>query len=142
MQTKIFRVSCDNGISSESLSLTPLDKNLYRLEDTPVFFDGVVMGDVIEVNVGFDNVLKFIKVVEKSNWQRFSWALSEEFIKSSFFQTYTQYVVCEGGQWELIFGGWLNVYVPKGSAVDPGVELEKLINGFKQKAIKKENINP
>ncbi|MHB8077157.1 hypothetical protein [Desulfosporosinus fructosivorans] len=104
-QTKTFSISWDNGISVESsLSLTPIYENIYRLEDTPAFFDGVTMGDVIEANVGLDDILNFIKVVEKSNWNRFSWVLSKEFIDSTFYQQFTQFVLSEGGKWELIFG--------------------------------------
>jgi hypothetical protein len=58
---------CDpGGANTETLWASPIETNLYQLENSPFFAYGVSWQDVIEARLGDDQVLEYVRCVKKS----------------------------------------------------------------------------
>ncbi len=51
---------------SETLWASPINHNLYRLENSPFFAYGVSWGDIIEAKPSEDELLEYVRCVKKS----------------------------------------------------------------------------
>lgn len=118
----------------ETLYVTPLGENLYRLEETPVLVEQeIYLGDIIEAEVRDDGVLRFRRLVVASPWHHWSWFLAQIVIESSDFDGFTAMIEEQGGKWERIFGGLFIVHLPPESALDPEAELQKVVDTVQAK---------
>ena len=123
----VQRFKFEEGVD-QTLSVIPLQENLYRLNVTPVFLDEQLacFGDIIEAEKQEDGILQFRRVVERSTWQHWCWFLPKSIVESSVITTFKQLIEVQRGVWEQLFGGFFIVHLPEGSAFDPQVELEQL----------------
>jgi len=126
-ESQEVRLSFEEGsVSTEYV--TPLGKNLYRLEMTPVLVEvEVSFGDIIEAGMQPDGVLRFCRVAERSQWRHWDWLLSKDTIESAPFMAFLQAIEEHGGFWERVFGGVLFVHLPPDSDFDPASALAEAI---------------
>lgn len=107
------------------LRLTALGRNLYRLEQTPVWVDvQAFRGDIIEAEALDNGVLHFRRVVTPSLWSHWDRLLPQKVVESSAFAAFKEAIEAVGGVWEQYFGGIFLVHLPPGSPFDPEVALE------------------
>lgn len=122
------RLSFEEGSEGGIEYVTPLEKNLYRLDATPVFVDvEVSFGDIIEAEVQANGVLRFRRVAVRSPWHHWSWVLSKDTVESAPFQAFQQAIETYGGVWERVFGGVFFVHLPPDTDFDPDAALDQVI---------------
>jgi hypothetical protein len=114
---------------SETLTVRPLDENTYLVEETPAL-QIVGFKDIIEATAQEDGSLYYQRTVEKSNFQTFNYLLSKKVTESDLLKGLLAKILAEKGYWEILLGGLLFVYLPKGSALEVGQELDKIIATF------------
>jgi hypothetical protein len=73
-----------------------------------------------------DGTLRFCRVVAKSHWQTYGFALSKKLIESDSLKTILNKIEQNGGQWERVLGGLLFVHLPPDSKYDPSPDIETL----------------
>lgn len=115
----------------ETVTVTPVGGDRYRLEDTPVssFIEemDVYYSDVIEATRDPGGSLRFRALVARSGLRMTDFIVSRDIIESDEFHTFADAVTAVGGYSERVFGGVLLVYVPDGSPFDPVAELDKVV---------------
>ena len=85
------RLSFEEGSEGGIEYVTPLEKNLYRLDATPMFVDvEVSFGDIIEAEVQANGVLRFRRVAMRSPWRHWSWVLSKDTVESAPFRPFSK----------------------------------------------------
>lgn len=94
---------------SETLLLTPLGAQLYRLEESSVIADAVYK-DVIRATEAEDGALLLIEIAERSPLVTNSFVATQDFIECEAIQSILKAVMDEGGNWEQVFGGVLLVH--------------------------------
>ena len=52
--------------NTETLWATPVEPNLYQLENSPFFAHGVSWGDIVEARFAKDKILEYVRCVRKS----------------------------------------------------------------------------
>jgi len=112
--------------SWETLLLTPLGHNQFRLEETSFTELGLFYHDIIEAEPKDGKEVRFVRRVERSGLRVFQFLLSKRLTESEVFAAFLQRVEAHGGYWEQIFGGILLVHLPRGSACRPKSELRTL----------------
>ncbi|MDF2804900.1 MAG: hypothetical protein K0S61_4805 [Anaerocolumna sp.] len=131
---KSYRISYDSsGSEIEALDLESLGDGLYRLHMTPLFFEEISFGDIIEAEMGNDDVLFYRRIVKKSEFKRFDWILSKKVTDSPEFQYFIENITDLSGHCEQVFGGVLIVYLPISCNVDINMELQKVIECVSRK---------
>ena len=126
---------CFGDDGSETVWVTFLGTNTYRLEETPVWNDDdapVYFGDVIELELQPDGTHRFNRIVERAPLQHYSWVIHKFFADSPQYHEFRNAVMKEGGACELIMGGWLLVHVPLSSHFDIERELDNCILSAKR----------
>jgi hypothetical protein len=122
------RLSFEEGSEGGIEYVTPLEKNLYRLDATPMFVDvEVSFGDIIEAEVQANGVLRFRRVAMRSPWRHWSWVLSKDTVESALFQAFQQAIEAHGGVWERVFGGVFFAHLPPDTDFDPEAALDQVI---------------
>lgn len=111
------------------LDVTRVDKDIYRIEETPIFNPGIALGDIIRVSER-EGIAYYVETVKKSGLVRYAWLLSKEAAASGEIRSFTERVTEYGGRWEQIFGGLLVIYLPKHSLVDAELEMSQIIEHF------------
>lgn len=125
-QHQEVRLSFEEGCD-QTIDVTPLGNNLYRLETTPLFIEEKVsFGDIIEVDPQASGVLRFCRVVERSPWRHWDWLLAQDVVESAFFQALQHSIEAHGGLWEQTMGGIFFVHLPPDADFDPEAALGKL----------------
>jgi hypothetical protein len=95
----------------ETLFVTPMGGNLFRMEDCSV--DCVVRWhDVIEAEPQADGSLRFLRLHSPSEWMTCVWLLGEDDAESSALSELLDQVMTAGGNWERMLGGILIVHIP------------------------------
>lgn len=115
--------------STETLLVTPLGSNLFRLESTPVSGPANYL-DVIEAlpgATGVNNILEVVGVRQPSPLRRHDFLLSKELSESRQLHSLLERVQTEGGIWERIWGGQLVIYLPPGSPLDHNNEIIRVV---------------
>jgi hypothetical protein len=97
--------------SSETLLVTPIGENLYRMEETSVLGE-VRYHDIIETELQDDGSLRFLRVATPSELKTTSWLISRALAESQSLSLWLDRVMASGGNWERIFGGYLIVHLP------------------------------
>src|SRR5260370_10305155 len=84
------RLSFEEGSEGREY-VTPLEKNLYRLDATPMFVDvEVFFGDIIEAEVQANGVFRFRRVAMRSPWRHCSWVLFNDTVDTAPFHAFHQ----------------------------------------------------
>jgi|SRR5579883_1088800 hypothetical protein len=115
--------------SKQTIVVTPLGGDLYRLEWTPLLVDQeLFLGDVIEAETLANGELSFRRLVTPSPWHHWQWILSKEVIESLAFEALKSTIEKQGGKWERYLGGIILIHLPPGTPLDPQEEMKKVIN--------------
>lgn len=117
------------GREIEVLDVTFLEKDTYRVEETPIFNPGVTLGDIIRVKEE-RGIYYYVETVEKSNLDRYAWLLSKETVNSTEIAVFKQRIAEIEGKWEQIFGGFLVIHIPKDATMDVDGEMNRIIERF------------
>ncbi|MBT2291130.1 DUF4265 domain-containing protein [Paenibacillus albidus] len=113
----------------EILDVTLVEKDNYRIEETPIFNPAVAMGDIIRLKEE-SGIYYYQETVQKSGLKRYAWLLSEEAVHSAELGIFKQKITESQGKWEQIFGGLLVIHVPQSCAVDVDVEMSAITRRF------------
>lgn len=119
----------EQGREIEVLDVTPVARDKYRIEETPIFNPGIALGDIIRVRVQ-QGIAYYIETVQKSGLIRYAWLLSKEAAASPEIVSFKERVNAHEGRWEQIFGGLLVIHLPKHSEVDAELEMSRIIARF------------
>jgi hypothetical protein len=106
-----------------SATVTMVAEGLYRVDSVPVMIESVKFRDVIEADDVDGKVLRFCRVVEKSDWRVFDFLLAREAIESEKISTVLRRVEQIGGHWERVFGGCLFICLPPEVAWNPTADV-------------------
>lgn len=117
------------GREIEVLDVTPVAKDKYRIEETPIFNPGIALGDIIRVREE-QGIAYYVETVQKSGLVRYAWLLSKEAAASADIRLFKDRVTEHEGRWEQIFGGLLVIHLPKHSAVDADLEMSQILARF------------
>jgi hypothetical protein len=101
------RMSFEDDRDYETLFVTPLGGNLYRMEESSLL-EHTRYDDVIEAELQSDGNLRFLQVVTPSSLITECYLFSDSPSLSAFLDK----VVLAGGNWERIFGGILFLHLP------------------------------
>ncbi len=120
--------------SKQTLVVTPLGGDLYRLEWTPLLVDQeLFLGDVIEAETQENGELSFRRLVTPSPWHHWQWILSKDVVESPIFEALTATIEKQGGKWERYLGGIILFHLPPEASLDPQEEMKKVINKVQTK---------
>jgi hypothetical protein len=122
-----IRLSFEEGCE-ETVYVTPLGNNLYRLDMTPLFVEvDVSFGDIIKAEMQTNGVLRFCRVAEHSQWRHWNWILSKDTLESAPFQAFQQAIEAHNGIWERVLGGIFFAHLPPDADFDPDATLKQVI---------------
>lgn len=121
----------EDGITINNLLLSPLKDLWYRIAESTAFVEAASYGDIIEVKELVDGTLLFIKVIEKSPLQTYDFLLPIHIVNSLLFKDFLKDVSADGGYWETLFGGVVNIYLPQTSKINPHIVVEKICKSCK-----------
>ncbi len=110
---------------SETLLLTPVGENLFRIEESSFVTDAVYR-DVIRVTENQDGTLLFVEIAERSPLVTNSWILSQDLIQSDAVQAVLKRIMEHGGNWEQVFGGGLIVHTPPEMAEEVDEHIRRI----------------
>jgi hypothetical protein len=117
------------GREIEILDVTPVSRDKYRIEETPIFNPGIALGDIIRVKEK-QGISYYVETVEKSGFRRYAWLLSKEAVSSKEIREMKQRIKDSGGRTEQIFGGLLVIHMPHNSGFDVEGEMARIIERF------------
>jgi hypothetical protein len=126
-------ISFDDDVSFETMPVTPLSSDKYRLEATPLANELASFGDVIQAKKDENGRLRFEQVVSHSGFQKHSWLLARPIVESPEFEAFCEDVMRKGGMWEKLLGGLVIVHTPPNEDFNPEVEMERLIRTVGEK---------
>ena len=95
----------------ETLLVTPIGPNLYRMEESPIVGEGFYH-DVIETESQTDGTVRFLRVLTPSGMITECLVVSRFVVESQELSTLLERVMAVGGNWERIFGGVLTLHLP------------------------------
>jgi hypothetical protein len=101
------QLSFQNG-DSETLLVTPMGQNLYRLEESSALGEASYH-DVIEGELQADGTVRFIRIYASSGLKTVSWVLSQSLIECPDMTILLGKVMAAGGNWERIFGRRIDI---------------------------------
>ncbi len=110
---------------SETLLLTPVGGDLFRLEESSFVTDAVYR-DVIRATEAEDGALRFVEIAERSPLVTNSCILRQELIKSEAIQSILERIMEQGGNWEQVFGGMLIVHTPPSTAKEIEDQIRRI----------------
>ena len=97
--------------SDETLLVTPIGPNLYRMEESTVLGEASYH-DVIETELQSDGTTRFLRVFAPSGLVTMSVVVSLPRLESSAMSSLLERVMAVGGNWERKFGGVLILHLP------------------------------
>jgi hypothetical protein len=97
--------------SDETLLVTPIAQNLYRMEESAVLGE-VFYHDVIETELQTDGTVRFLRVLAPSGLTTLSGIVSRPVLESPAISALLERVMAVGGNWERKFGGVLILHLP------------------------------
>lgn len=133
MESRPINVEVQFRSGSETLTLTPLGSNLYRMEFGRFCASHPDNGDLIEADQLPDGSLKFRRIVKRADLQKRGYLISKQTADSEDFARLRERIIALGGRWELNFGGYFVLYLP------PHVPFETVESEFPSQA---EGTNP
>lgn len=117
------------GREIEILDVTPVGKDKYRIDETPIFNPGITMGDIIRVKEE-KGIYYYQETVQKSHFKRYAWLLSKEAVNSSEIAAFKQRILENEGKYEQIFGGLFVIHIPKSTLMNIDQEMNWIIERF------------
>lgn len=111
----------------ESIWVTPMEPDIYRLEGNPVLSENASFGDVIEVSTDKEGKKHFKRITSQAEFRTYRWVLSSHITTSMEFKNFCDKVKQQGGMWEQVLGGVVIVNIPLSSDFDPELEIMKLM---------------
>ena len=105
-EVRISFQECD-----ETLLVTPISPNLYRMEESAVLGE-VFYHDVIETELQTDGTVRFLRVFTPSGLITECLVASGAVLESPALSALLERVMAVGGNWERIFGGVLTLHLP------------------------------
>lgn len=121
----------EQGRDIEILDVTSVDRDKYRIEETPIFNPGVTMGDIIRVKEE-QGVYYYLETVQKSHFKRYAWLLSREAVNSVDIAAFKERITRNDGKWEQIFGGLFIIHIPKDTVINVEEEMNRVIERFEK----------
>jgi hypothetical protein len=118
----------DIGCSVGNVPVTPLGHNMYRLEEAVPMSDCTTIYDVIKAKRIDADTIRFVRVVEKSNWRTYSYSLQQRHTDSPDLDIALAKIGENGAKWDQLFGGLLFVYVPPESDYNPDTDVQSVVN--------------
>ena len=114
--------------AKETLLVTPLGDNYYRLESTPFLtFDiELYWKDVIEASILDDGTLVYQRTVEYAPLKHVTYILSEKVVESVEFKDLLEAIKTQGGFTEVFMGGVLFCHLPENSSFDIDTPLKEI----------------
>jgi hypothetical protein len=110
---------------SETLLLTPVGEDLFRMEESSFLTDAVYR-DVIKATETEGGALLFNEIAEHSPLVTNSWILQPELIQSDAVQSILKRIMDQGGNWEQAFGGVLMVHTSATTAKEIEEQIRRL----------------
>ncbi|MNO22939.1 hypothetical protein D3C76_127280 [compost metagenome] len=117
------------GREIEILDVTPMARDKYRIEETPIFNPCIALGDIIRVEEK-QGIAYYVETVQKSGYVRYAWLLSKEAAASREIHEFKRRITEHEGKWEQIFGGLLVIHLSKHSGVDVEAEMALILKPF------------
>jgi hypothetical protein len=124
MEAKPITVDVQFPSGIEQLALTPLGAEVYRMEFGRLCASHPDNGDLIEATPRPQGGLKFRRIVKRAEFQKRAYLISKQTAQSENFARLRERVISLGGRWELNFGGYFVLYLPK------SVPFEAVETGF------------
>ena len=90
--------------------------------------DCTTIYDVIKAKRIDADTIRFVRVVEKSNWRTYSYSLQQRHTDSADLDMALAKIEENGAKWDQLFGGFLFVYVPPESDYNPDTDVEPVVN--------------
>jgi hypothetical protein len=113
MESEPINVEVQFRSTSERLTLTPLGDRIYRMEFGRICGAHPDSGDLIEADQLPNGSLKFGRIVKRANFQKRGYLISKKTSESEGFAQLRERVIALGGRWELNFGGYFVLYLPR-----------------------------
>ena len=115
--------------SYETVAVTVVGPNRYRLEATPVgALTPVYLGDLVEVEPRTDGTYDFRRVVEPGRMQHHAWVVPRGWFETADCSQFLATVDAADGMWETLMSGVLYVHVPDGRDFDVEAELDRYLS--------------
>jgi hypothetical protein len=129
LATDAFQVdiSFDQGASFESVLVTSVAPNQYRLEESPVSAERLRFQDLIEVVPQIDGSLHFLQLIEKSTYRSFDFFLPKKVVESKPLKDLCETIMALGGNWEIAMGGLVFLHIPQEVDFDPMESMRKIV---------------
>jgi hypothetical protein len=108
----------------EQLVLTPFGGDVYRMEFGRLCASHPDNGDLIQADTLADGTLRFRKIVKRADFLKRAYFISKGTAESEGFVRFRERVISLGGRWELNFGGYFVLYLPK------NIPFEAVETGF------------
>lgn len=121
----------ERGSEIEVLDVTQVERDTYRIEETPIFNPGIFVGDIIRVKEE-QGVHYYQETVRKSTLKRHAWLLTEQAAYSPIVAAFRQRVNEAGGSWEQIFGGLIVIHIPVPSSLNVEEEMGRILACFEE----------
>jgi hypothetical protein len=104
-------------VDSQVVGASDLGEGRYRIEESMMLIlETASRGDIVEaVKAQGEPYPEFLRVVEKVQYMICCCGGSQEFVESTPFKAFSEDLLAVGGDWELLFGGWLTFWVPRAS---------------------------
>lgn len=110
---------------SETLLLTPMGEDLFRVEESSFITDAVYR-DVIRATETEDGALLFVEIAERSPLVTNCYILSQDLVESDALQSILKQIMEQGGNWEHMFGGVLIVHVSSITAKEVEEKIRRM----------------
>ena len=121
-----------DGVTIEGFPLEELGKGRFRIVELPnPFVDCFNYLDVVEMQKKKDGLLRFVRVLEPSRWQRFMFFVQNGSPDGPLRPVLDQVAEAQG-KWVIDYEGILQVFLPPESNWDPTQEIEQLAKQSKK----------
>jgi hypothetical protein len=124
VESKPINVDVQFPSGIEQLTLTPLGADVYRMEFGRLCATHPDNGDLIQADHFADGSLRFRRIVKRAGFQKRAYLISKQTAQSENFARLRERAISLGGRWELNFGGYFVLYLPK------NVPFEAVETGF------------
>ena len=105
-----------------------IEPGIYRLEESTVMaaVESATYGDIVSLIEQEDGTFVFQSVIKPSGLKRYCHIASEKLVTSPLFQAILVEVMAQGGYWEQVFGGVVDIYLPQTATLDIKMEIDHI----------------
>lgn len=108
-----------------SLNVIFLEENLIQIKEIPFDLIGIRYNDIIEISKQNEEYV-YLRKFKKSNCKRSSFLLASKMTGSEELREFLDTVVNFGGDWEISFGNYITLEIPKETFIDAETEIDKI----------------